>query len=106
MEINFSKGRVYYERALGQGVVAAERTKPDVVYNVVSHTPPEGADEAENARMKETAQRNLNSVLMQLRRRGIPEDRIRVTNEPNNPDMPDGPVEDISKYSKISIFVK
>lgn len=102
IRINFTQNYLNYERAVVQGVAAAEQAKPGIVYEVVSYLPPIGDDRAKAERMSEAAQQNLQGVVQSIRAQGVPDSRIRVTAvtypKEEGKTSPD--------YNQIAIFVK
>jgi hypothetical protein len=81
LEVTFDKNYVNYSDALNQGVAAAEKAKPNVVYNVKSYLPAESPSSLQNKRMSERAMNNLDAVVDSLRRDGVPAERIHVSTE-------------------------
>jgi len=86
VEINFDKNYVDYASTLSQGVRAAEKAKPGVVYTVVSYLPATSPSSLQNKRMNERAETNLRAVVETMKQNGVPPSRIRVMMKPGSGD--------------------
>jgi hypothetical protein len=95
VEITFDQNYVNYITTLNQGVAAAEKAKPGVVYNVVSYLPAPVESERQNARMNERAENNLRAVVSSLRQKGVPVSRIHVSMKPGS-----------ANYDTVKVFVE
>lgn len=102
IRINFTQNYLNYERAIMQGVTAAEQAKPGIVYQVVSYVPPVGDDRAKAERMSEAARENLQGVVQAIRAQGVPDSRILVTAVT----YPKEEGKITPDYNQIAIFVK
>ena len=76
--IRFSQRRVYFDRALRQAVISAEKARAGVVYNVVSYMPA-GQDNHQNAMISQDSMSHQQEVINALQSFGIPPSRIRAS---------------------------
>lgn len=104
LEIKFDQNYVKYERALTQGIQAAEQAKPGVLYDIISYAPVIDSNEpSKNSRIMDKAKENVLGVVRQIRAMGVPDSRMRITV------MPYAKTDDGSAapdFNKVLIFVK
>ena len=96
MVIRFNQNHVYYESALTKVIQTSERTKPNLVYNLVSVLPNISTLPADQqAKILSRSNENMRSVATLIQQLGVPADRIHVAKQ-------EFPV----KAQEIKIFVQ
>jgi hypothetical protein len=78
--IRFNQGRVYYEQQLFKAVSAAVRTKPDVVFDVVSFIP-KSKDKAAQVDIDTMAEKQSSQILDSLKDMGVAPSSIHYSKE-------------------------
>lgn len=78
--IRFNQPRVMYQQPLYTSVKQAFAAKPNVMFNLVSLVPVT-ADKENNAKLASLASSNVGMVVNDMIQMGIPQNRIRVSNQ-------------------------
>lgn len=79
--ITFNKQRINFGRVLGQAVVANERENGNARYDVISRISNSSGNPDKQTRLNKVYSKNLNTVLQEMQRIGISQDRIKVNTE-------------------------
>ncbi len=78
--IRYNQPRIYYDKQLYNAISKAIKIKPSVTLSLVSFIPENGSDERKE-RVKTLADRQIGKLIVDLRKMGIPRDRVSVSKE-------------------------
>lgn len=78
--IRYNQPRIYYDKQLYNAISKAVKIKPSVTLSLVSFIPENGSEDRRE-RVKNLAEKQLSKLMVDLRKMGIPRDRISVSKE-------------------------
>lgn len=93
--IRFNQDRVLYEHQLYNAIAKAVEIKPSVVFDVVSFVPKTG-NRRKDEKIASHADQETSKVVGSLRKMGIPQARMHVTNE-SAPNL---------RYHEVHVYVE
>lgn len=78
MVVRFNQERIYYQQPLYTAISRAVDAKPGVVFNIITVIPQTGS-ERDQQKSTVAAQTNTNTVVQDMVKMGVPQNRIRVS---------------------------